>query len=349
MWLSRFFPVILFFINLLERVKSSPLLAERATPKCTARNIEIVRRTVDDEVYFCKWWLSDGRTRSPFFEFTPTAVTKLCNCIISDTKTVSKQKRTEAATVENLLEKRQTQASCRAEVSRQFTEPWYFCTFYNSYPRTTSPFAKYSAKALIDLCKCVEGKVVTSSGKKTGSSTRKTSASTKKLSSSTIKKVSSSTKKESTTKKISSSIKKVSSSTKKVSSSTKNTTSSNKKSPTASKKASSSTLKASIVSTKPSSSTKKVSSTTRKASSSSKTPSSTVKKASTSTKRLSSSPKSVLLTTKKTSNIDDYYEKFFAREQIDINCQDISQILDFNQIISKVFVESVVSKVTGVF
>src|SRR4051794_20659670 len=59
MWLSRFFPVILFFITLLEGAKSSPLLAERATPKCTARNIEIVRRTVNDEVYFCKWWLSE--------------------------------------------------------------------------------------------------------------------------------------------------------------------------------------------------------------------------------------------------------------------------------------------------
>ncbi|KAI5271701.1 hypothetical protein E4T47_05008 [Aureobasidium subglaciale] len=308
MWLSRFFPVILFFITLLEGAKSSPLLAERATPKCTARNIEIVRRTVNDEVYFCKWWLSDGRTRSPFLEFTPAAVTKLCNCIISDTKTVSKQKRAEATTVENLLEKRQTQASCRAEVSRQFTKP---C------PRTTSPFAKYSAKALIDLCKCVEGKVVTSSTKKTASSSRKTSASTKKLSSSTTKKATSSTTKPS------SSIKKVST--------------------TASRKVSSSTLKASIISTKPSSSTKKVSSTTRKASSLSEIPSSTTKKASTSTKRLSSSSKSVLPTTKKTS------KKFFDREQIDITCEDISQNLDINQIIRKVFFEPVVNKVPGLF
>ncbi|KAI5197883.1 hypothetical protein E4T39_07082 [Aureobasidium subglaciale] len=273
MWLSRFFPVIVFFVTLLDGVKSSPLLTERAPPGCTARDIEIVRRTVSDELYFCKWYLSDGRTRSPFLEFTPTEVINLCNCIIVDTKTVPKQKRAEATTVKNLLEKRQTQASCRAEVSRQFTEPSSFCTFYNSYPRTTSPFAKYSAQALIDLCKCVEGKVVASSGKKTTSSTRKTSASTKRASSSS----------------------------KKVSSSAKNTISSNGKTTTSSKKASESTLKASSSSKIPSSSIKKAS-TSNKNFSSTKGVLPTTKKSSTITKKSSTISEKGAMTTKKSSS-----------------------------------------------
>ncbi|THX72226.1 hypothetical protein D6D04_09198 [Aureobasidium pullulans] len=189
---SRFFPVLIFLLTLILGISASPVLTERATtPKCTANDIALVRRTVNDEVYFCKWWLSDGRTRSPFYQFTPIQVTNLCKCIVAGSKTPSKPKRDEiSAPVENIL-KRQTLASCRAEVSRQFTMPWYFCTFYN---------AQYSAKALTTLCKCVEGKPVSSSTKKTSSSTKKVSTSTKKTSSSTKKtstssKVSTSTKK----------------------------------------------------------------------------------------------------------------------------------------------------------
>ncbi|THW12638.1 hypothetical protein D6C84_06799 [Aureobasidium pullulans] len=155
---SRFFPVLIFLVTLILGISASPVLTERATtPKCTANDIALVRRTVNDEVYFCKWWLSDGRTRSPFYQFTPIQVTNLCKCIVAGSKTASKPKRdVVSAPVENIM-KRQTLASCRAEVSRQFTMPWYFCTFYNAHSRTTSPFARYSAKALTTLCKCVEG------------------------------------------------------------------------------------------------------------------------------------------------------------------------------------------------
>ncbi|THY95791.1 hypothetical protein D6C93_04941 [Aureobasidium pullulans] len=62
-----------------------------------------------------------GRTRSPFYQFTPIQVTNLCKCIVAGSKTASKPKRGEvSAPVENIM-KRQTLASCRAEVSRQFT------------------------------------------------------------------------------------------------------------------------------------------------------------------------------------------------------------------------------------
>lgn len=66
------------------------------------------------------------RTRSPFLEFTPEQVTKLCKCVAA---TPSKPKR--EATVP-LLEKRQTKASCSAEVSIRFTQPWRFCNFYSA-------------------------------------------------------------------------------------------------------------------------------------------------------------------------------------------------------------------------
>ncbi|THZ51938.1 hypothetical protein D6C88_09725 [Aureobasidium pullulans] len=97
---SRFFPVLIFLVTLVLGISASPVLTERATtPKCTANDIALVRRTVNDEVYFCKWWLSDGRTRSPFYQFTPIQVTNLCKCIVAGSKTASKPKRDESRDV----------------------------------------------------------------------------------------------------------------------------------------------------------------------------------------------------------------------------------------------------------
>ncbi|KAI4718235.1 hypothetical protein E4T48_05582 [Aureobasidium sp. EXF-10727] len=153
MYSSISFSLAVSLVTLVTCASASPLASTPAIPGCSARDIAIVRRTVSDETYFCKWWLSDTRTKSPFFEFAPAEVTNLCKCIVSvpTTKTTTKQKRAES-TASSELQKRQTVASCRAEMSVQFTEPYNFCVFYNSYPRTTSPFAKYSAKDLIQLC-----------------------------------------------------------------------------------------------------------------------------------------------------------------------------------------------------
>lgn len=47
-------------------------------------------------------------------------------------KTVTKQSRAEPTALQG-LEERQMIASCRAEMSFQFTEPYHFCVFYNSW------------------------------------------------------------------------------------------------------------------------------------------------------------------------------------------------------------------------
>ncbi|KAG9946438.1 hypothetical protein KCU85_g6487, partial [Aureobasidium melanogenum] len=194
MHLPLSFPLLLSLVSWSVRASASPVYDPSGHLICSATDIAIVRRTVNDEVYFCKWWLSDTRTRTPFLEFSPEQVTELCKCIVllptgkpvakqtvteqktaTQMKTVTKQKTaTEQRTVTNEktmtkpktvtkqsraeptalqgLEERQMIASCRAEMSFQFTEPYHFCVFYNSCPRTTSPFVKYSAEALTKLC-----------------------------------------------------------------------------------------------------------------------------------------------------------------------------------------------------
>ncbi|KAH0365754.1 hypothetical protein KCU65_g5854, partial [Aureobasidium melanogenum] len=125
-------------------VSSSPV-AQGTTSKCNARDIAIVKRTANEPTYFCTWWNSDTRTRTPFMELTVSQVNNACKCISKP----SKSKR--AATVDHpVLSKGQSAQSCSVEMSKQFTEPWHFCNFYTAYPRTSSPFQDFDQKDLLD-------------------------------------------------------------------------------------------------------------------------------------------------------------------------------------------------------
>ncbi|KAH0150878.1 hypothetical protein KCU67_g10482, partial [Aureobasidium melanogenum] len=268
--------VLLSFSNV---VSSSPV-AQGTTSKCNARDIAIVKRTANEPTYFCSWWNSDTRTRTPFMELTVSQVTNACKCISKS----SKNKR--AATVDcPVLSKGQSVESCSVVMSKQFTEPWHFCKFYTAYPRTTSPFRKYSAKSLLVLCDCVEEKSISSTTKK--SSTKKTP-----VTKTTLK--SSSTKSSSSKKATSSSSKKVTSSSKKSSLSSSSSKglplSSNHKTTLSSAK---STKTSSIL--KPISTSKSSMSSPRKTTSSSKMVSST--------KRISSSTKAKTLSSASRSSI----------------------------------------------
>lgn len=76
---------------------------------------------------------SSTRTRTPFLEFTVHEVDTLCKCILPIAKTTSsKHKRAEPTEGGAILSRSVSSAACSAEVSRQFTEPWHFCTFFNA-------------------------------------------------------------------------------------------------------------------------------------------------------------------------------------------------------------------------
>ncbi|KEQ63650.1 uncharacterized protein M437DRAFT_84017 [Aureobasidium melanogenum CBS 110374] len=293
MFIHSLVPLLLCFSAQLVSVSSSPVVVERAASTCSANDIAIVKRTAPaDPVYFCQWWQQDVRTRSPFMEFTPTQVDTLCKCIspIATTGPKCKRKLRRSEIEERAADPNagRSASSCSAEVSVQFTEPWRFCTFYTAYPRTTSPFKKYTASALTSLCKCAITKPSTTTSKKvtTTSASKKVSTTSKKTSTTSVKPITTS-KKTSTT-----STKKTSTSTKPATVQKPATTSSKKPTTTSTKKpTTTSTKKPTSTSTKKvtSTSTKKstITSTTKKPSttSSRKTTSSTKRATTTSSKR----------------------------------------------------------------
>ncbi|KAH0286846.1 hypothetical protein KCU62_g6438, partial [Aureobasidium sp. EXF-3399] len=144
-----FLPFLFCFLAQLVSVSSSPLVVERAAATCSAKDIATVKRTTPDAVYFCQWWQQDVRTRSPFMEFSATQVDTLCKCISPVATGPKCRRKRKRSNIEERAEAlARTAASCSSEVSKQFTQPYRFCTFYTSYPRTTSPFKQYTASAL---------------------------------------------------------------------------------------------------------------------------------------------------------------------------------------------------------
>ncbi|KAI4747811.1 hypothetical protein E4T50_01915 [Aureobasidium sp. EXF-12298] len=276
-------PFLFCFLTQFISVSSSPLVAERAAATCSAKDIATVKRTTPDAVYFCQWWQQDPRrvrTQSPFMEFSATQVDTLCKCI-SPVATGAKcrRKRKRSHVEERAEAVARTASSCSSEVSKQFTQPWRFCTFYTASPRTTSPFKQYTASALTSLCKCAitkpattTSKKVTTTSKKVSTTVAKPTTANKPVSTTSKKPTTTSTKKPSTT----SSKKPTTTSTKKPSTtSTKKVTSTSTKKPTVV----TSTKKPVTTSTKPVSTTKKPTTTSLQKSTSS------TKRATTSSKK----------------------------------------------------------------
>ncbi|CAD0084046.1 unnamed protein product, partial [Aureobasidium vineae] len=320
MYTHLFIPFLLCFVVQLVSVSSSPLV-ERAAATCSANDIATVKRTTPDSVYFCQWWqqaLRSPRTASPFMEFSPTQVDALCKCISPVATGAKCKRRRKRSNIEERADAATTRSasSCSAEVSAQFTQPWRFCTFFTSYPRTTSPFQKYTASALTSLCKCAITKPAstTSKNKKVTTTSMKVTTTSKKVTT-TSKKVSTTSKKVTTTaQKIVTTSKKVSTTTKPttvqkpVTTSTKKPTTTSTKKPTTTstkKPTTTSTKKPTTTSTKKptTTSTKKPTTTSIKkvTSTSTKKPTvtSTKKPATTSNKPSSSSTKKPTTTSSK--------------------------------------------------
>ncbi|KAL2028292.1 hypothetical protein VTO58DRAFT_110980 [Aureobasidium pullulans] len=154
----KIFSVILFSIVLIAEASASPSLTGRAGNGCSTSNIETFRHTVKHKEYFCNWWLSATRSRSPFIELLPSEVTAVCYCI--GTHATNNKRSVPAIDGLSQLAKRSARSDCRAELSSEFTEARNFCSFYTRVPRASSPFEKFSVADLLGLCDCIQGKSV---------------------------------------------------------------------------------------------------------------------------------------------------------------------------------------------
>ncbi|KAH0174370.1 hypothetical protein KCU67_g804, partial [Aureobasidium melanogenum] len=147
---------------------------------CVSSDVVAVAQQVNDPHYFCAWYLSDGRTKSPIQNIGANALLKACKCITSvepagaDAKNLAAIAK--AARLQSFVS-----ATCSSTsgnpISKEFKDSSSFCSFFNSFERHDSPIPNLNVPAVRHACKCVLENPITSTKK---SSTKPLSTLTKK-------------------------------------------------------------------------------------------------------------------------------------------------------------------------
>ncbi|KAI5264758.1 hypothetical protein E4T47_08692 [Aureobasidium subglaciale] len=102
---------------------------------CVSSDVALIKQQVTHPEYFCSWYLSDGRTRSPIPDIGPDSLLSACKCLInaspSGTWTRAKDGIYKAARLHSF-----TPAGCpdsaKDIIKNEYKSPAAFCTFWQS-------------------------------------------------------------------------------------------------------------------------------------------------------------------------------------------------------------------------
>ncbi|KAG9760808.1 hypothetical protein KCU73_g2701, partial [Aureobasidium melanogenum] len=122
---------------------------------CVSSDVVAVAQQVINPHYFCAWYLSDGRTRSPLQNVNTNALLKACKCITSAEPAGANAKNLDAIAKAARLQSF-VSASCSSTsgspISNEFKDSSSFCSFFNSFERHDSPIPNLNVPAVRHAC-----------------------------------------------------------------------------------------------------------------------------------------------------------------------------------------------------
>ncbi|KAG9747664.1 hypothetical protein KCU73_g7290, partial [Aureobasidium melanogenum] len=137
---------IIFCFSLFLAVQS--LVIEQRS--CVSPDVITIAQQVSHPHYFCAWYLSDGRTRSPIPGINTNALLDACKCVVS-AEPVGTNAKTLAAIAEAARLHSFVSATCPSTpsnpISKEFENPSSFCAFFHSYERHDSPIPNLNVPA----------------------------------------------------------------------------------------------------------------------------------------------------------------------------------------------------------
>ncbi|KAG9512526.1 hypothetical protein KCV07_g9416, partial [Aureobasidium melanogenum] len=120
-------PVFSFFLTV-----HSLAIEQRS---CVSSDVVAVAQQATDPHYFCAWYLSDGRTKSPIQNIGANALLKACKCITSVEPAGANAKNLDAIAKAARLQSF-VSATCSSTsgnpISKEFKDSSSFCSFFNS-------------------------------------------------------------------------------------------------------------------------------------------------------------------------------------------------------------------------
>ncbi|KAL2029250.1 hypothetical protein VTO58DRAFT_108442 [Aureobasidium pullulans] len=140
---------------------------------CIKSDVSLVKKEVSHPLEFCKFYLSDKRTRSPLPSLGVTALQNACKCIQASPPP-------EPTIIHGALPSNKQCSQWTKLLNGEYKHVAEFCNFYLGYPRKRSPVPGLSVSNLLTGCKCAIGSTtVASVAKAQQTSTARTLASTK--------------------------------------------------------------------------------------------------------------------------------------------------------------------------
>ncbi|THZ09191.1 hypothetical protein D6C95_01347, partial [Aureobasidium pullulans] len=140
---------------------------------CIKSDVSLVKKEVSHPLEFCKFYLSDKRTRSPLPSLGVTALQNACKCIQASPPP-------EPTIIHGALPSSKQCSQWTKLLNGEYKHVAEFCNFYLGYPRKRSPVPELSVSNLLTGCKCAIGSTtVASVAKAQQTSTARTFASTK--------------------------------------------------------------------------------------------------------------------------------------------------------------------------
>ncbi|THZ71329.1 hypothetical protein D6C85_05359 [Aureobasidium pullulans] len=140
---------------------------------CIKSDVSLVKKEVSHPLEFCKFYLSDKRTRSPLPSLGVTALQNACKCIQASPPP-------EPTIIHRALPSSKQCSQWTKLLNGEYKHVAEFCNFYLGYPRKRSPVPGLSVSNLLTGCKCAIGSsTVASVAKAQQTSTARTLASTK--------------------------------------------------------------------------------------------------------------------------------------------------------------------------
>ncbi|KAG9668055.1 hypothetical protein KCU99_g10009, partial [Aureobasidium melanogenum] len=122
---------------------------------CVSSDVIAVAQQVTDPHYFCAWYLSDGRTRSPIQNIGANALLKACKCITSVEPAGANAKNLDAIAKAARLQSF-VSATCSSTsdtpISKEFKDSPSFCSFFDSFERHDSPIPNLNVPAVRHAC-----------------------------------------------------------------------------------------------------------------------------------------------------------------------------------------------------
>ncbi|KAF2154886.1 hypothetical protein K461DRAFT_319385 [Myriangium duriaei CBS 260.36] len=150
--------ICLLFISIFDYTTAAIFTTSSSSKaSCSAADVNYVKSVVSHYVYFCNFYISRGRARSPFDSLDVARAVSACTCIKASSGALSKAKLLAVPTGQGFGPNHTCFESDITVLTDEFKIPKPFCDFYSAWSATNdvnTPISSLSVSRTYNACQC---------------------------------------------------------------------------------------------------------------------------------------------------------------------------------------------------